>query len=36
MKLILGVPLYAGMLWVTWLLVRTAFGHDKQQRDTNS
>lgn len=26
-KLIMGVPLYAGMLWVTWLLVRTAFGH---------
>jgi hypothetical protein len=28
-KLILGVPLYAAMLWVTWLLVRTAFGHSK-------
>ena len=28
-KLILGVPLYAAMLWVTWLLVRTAFGHGK-------
>jgi hypothetical protein len=27
MKLILGVPLYAAMLWVTWLLVRSAFGH---------
>ncbi|MEA9984810.1 MULTISPECIES: DUF3159 domain-containing protein [Subtercola] len=27
-KLILGVPLYAGMLWVTWLLVRAAFGHE--------
>jgi hypothetical protein len=26
-KLIMGVPLYAGMLWVTWLLVRSAFGH---------
>jgi hypothetical protein len=26
-KLIMGVPLYAGMLWVTWLLVRAAFGH---------
>ncbi|WP_382305748.1 DUF3159 domain-containing protein [Herbiconiux sp. UC225_62] len=24
-KLILGVPLYAGMLWVTWLLVRAAY-----------
>lgn len=28
-KLILGVPLYAAMLWVTWLLVRTAFGHSR-------
>jgi len=25
-KLILGVPLYAGMLWVTWLLVRSVYG----------
>jgi hypothetical protein len=25
LKLILGVPLYAAMLWVTWLLVRTAY-----------
>ena len=25
-KLILGVPLYAGMLWVTWLLVRAVYG----------
>lgn len=24
-KLVLGVPLYAGLLWVTWLLVRTVF-----------
>ncbi|MDP1788888.1 MAG: DUF3159 domain-containing protein, partial [Rhodoglobus sp.] len=24
-KLVLGVPLYAGMLWVTWLLVRTVY-----------
>lgn len=24
-KLILGVPLYAALLWVTWLLVRTAW-----------
>ncbi|CAN5391735.1 DUF3159 domain-containing protein [soil metagenome] len=30
MKLLLGVPLYAGMLWVTWLLVRAAFGHQKK------
>lgn len=25
-KLLMGVPLYAGMVWVTWLLVRSAFG----------
>ena len=25
-KLILGVPLYAVLLWVTWLLVRAAYG----------
>ncbi|WIA98289.1 DUF3159 domain-containing protein [Curtobacterium sp. MCBA15_004] len=25
LKLILGVPLYAAVLWVTWLLVRTVF-----------
>lgn len=25
LKLILGVPLYAGVLWVTWLLMRTAY-----------
>lgn len=24
-KLIMGVPLYAGLLWVTWLLVRSAW-----------
>jgi hypothetical protein len=24
-KLIMGVPLYAGMVWVTWLLVRTVY-----------
>ncbi|WP_374945660.1 DUF3159 domain-containing protein [Agreia sp.] len=34
MKLILGVPLYAAMLWVTWLLVRAAFGHTKSSVDT--
>jgi hypothetical protein len=33
-KLILGVPLYAAMLWVTWLLVRTAFGHSKTDAPT--
>lgn len=29
LKLILGVPLYAAMLWVTWLLVRTAYARAK-------
>ena len=29
LKLILGVPLYAAMLWVTWLLVRTAWRKSK-------
>lgn len=24
-KLVMGVPLYAGVLWVTWLLIRAAF-----------
>lgn len=27
-KLILGVPFYALMLWVTWLLVRTVYGRE--------
>lgn len=26
-KLILGVPFYAAVLWVTWLLVRSVYGH---------
>jgi hypothetical protein len=30
-KLILGVPLYAGMLWVTWLLVRTAYSRPRSE-----
>jgi len=25
-KLVLGLPFYAAMLWVTWLLVRTVYG----------
>jgi hypothetical protein len=33
-KLILGVPFYAAMLWVTWLLVRAAFGHEKTRAET--
>ncbi|OIH93781.1 DUF3159 domain-containing protein [Curtobacterium sp. MCBA15_001] len=28
-KLITGVPLYAALLWVTWLLVRTVFHRDE-------
>jgi hypothetical protein len=35
-KLILGVPLYAAMLWVTWLLVRAAFGQRKTGTDAQS
>lgn len=35
-KLILGVPLYAAMLWVTWLLVRAAFGHSRTEVDTRA
>ncbi|MFZ6993870.1 DUF3159 domain-containing protein [Curtobacterium sp. RRHDQ66] len=31
-KLITGVPLYAALLWVTWLLVRTVFRHDERPR----
>jgi hypothetical protein len=27
-KLLLGLPLYAGMLWVTWLLVRAVYARD--------
>ena len=29
LKLILGVPLYAGVLWVTWLMMRTVYGRAK-------
>lgn len=31
LKLILGVPLYALTLWVTWLLVRTAYARPKPE-----
>ena len=31
-KLILGVPLYAGLLWVTWLLVRAAYAKPEQPK----
>ncbi|MEO5533727.1 MAG: DUF3159 domain-containing protein [Pseudolysinimonas sp.] len=32
-KLIMGVPLYAALLWVTWLLVRTAWRAQEQPDD---
>lgn len=31
LKLILGVPLYAAMLWVTWLLVRTVYARPQSE-----
>ena len=31
LKLILGVPLYAGVLWVTWLLMRTVYARRKPE-----
>ena len=31
LKLILGVPLYAAMLWVTWLLMRTVYARPRTQ-----
>jgi hypothetical protein len=33
-KLIMGVPLYAAMVWVTWLLVRTVYPRPQASRDT--
>lgn len=30
-KLLLGVPLYAGVLWVTWLLMRAAYGRSASE-----
>jgi hypothetical protein len=35
-KLIMGVPLYAGMVWVTWLLVRTVYPRPSASDDTAS
>ena len=32
-KLVMGVPLYGGLLWVTWLLVRTAWRAREQPDD---
>lgn len=31
LKLILGIPLYAALLWVTWLLVRTAYARPEPE-----
>jgi len=33
LKLILGVPLYAGMLWVSWLLTRTVYARPDTPAD---
>lgn len=35
-KLIMGVPLYAGMVWVTWLLVRTVYPRPAVEGNTAS
>jgi hypothetical protein len=32
-KLVMGVPLYAALLWVTWLLVRTAWRTEEKPTD---
>ncbi|MCU1551011.1 MAG: hypothetical protein JWR36_1571 [Glaciihabitans sp.] len=32
-KLITGIPLYLGTLWVTWLLVRAVYGKDDAESD---
>ncbi|CAN5387881.1 DUF3159 domain-containing protein [soil metagenome] len=34
-KLIMGVPLYAGLLWVTWLMVRTAWRPADEEGDAD-
>ena len=35
-KLLMGVPLYLGLLWVTWLLVRTAWRPAEPRDDAAS
>jgi hypothetical protein len=35
-KLIMGVPLYAGLLWVTWLLVRAAYAKPAAERSAET
>ena len=32
-KLLMGVPLYAGLLWVTWLLVRAVYARPERATD---
>ena len=34
-KLVLGVPLYAILLWVTWLLIRTAWSTSAARESTD-
>ena len=34
-KLIMGVPLYAALLWVTWLLVRAAYAKPTAERSAD-
>ncbi|MBX3093224.1 MAG: DUF3159 domain-containing protein [Cryobacterium sp.] len=31
-KLLMGIPLYAGMLWITWLLVRSVYARESNGR----
>lgn len=31
-KLLMGIPLYAGMLWITWLLVRSVYARELDER----
>lgn len=33
-KLLMGVPLYAGLLWITWLLVRHVYATPTESRDS--
>jgi hypothetical protein len=34
-KLLMGVPLYLGLLWVTWMLVRTAWQAPEEPGDAD-
>lgn len=35
-KLLMGIPLYAGLLWVTWLLVRSVYGRADASKEAGS